>query len=69
VHRKEVGVVPRSTVTGSHQSGTGAQENEDGLSGSEEEVRHMAEDIGSGEGREDTREMPVFDRGETPPKV
>jgi hypothetical protein len=68
-NRRDVGAIPRSAITAYHQPGMGAQENEDGLSDSEEETRHFAEDIGTGDGREDTRELPVFDRGSAPPKL
>jgi hypothetical protein len=69
VRRTDVGAVPRSAVTAQPEPGMGAQENEDGLSESEEELRRFTEDIGTGDGREDTRELPVFDRGIAPPKV
>jgi hypothetical protein len=39
------------------------------LSESEEAVRRAAEDIGTGEGTEDTRDLPVFDRAGAPPKI
>ena len=59
--------MPRSTVTGAHDPGTGANET-DGLSGTEEMTRRAAEDdapsIADGDATED--DTPVFDRaGET----
>ncbi|MDQ2082532.1 hypothetical protein RA307_20285 [Xanthobacteraceae bacterium Astr-EGSB] len=69
IHRQDVGATPRSTVTGRHQPGMGGEETEDGLSGSEEAVRHAAEDVGTGDGTEDRRDMPVFDRADAPPKI
>lgn len=55
-----VGAEPRSNVTGRHDAGTGANETEDGLSGTEEMVRRAAEDTAPGMRERDT---PVFDRG------
>jgi len=58
---------PRSTVTGAHDPGTGANETADGLSGTEEMTRRAAEDEAPGiadDANED--DTPVFDRaGET----
>ena len=61
---KPVGAEPRSAVTGRHDPGSGANETADGLSGTEEMTRRAAEDTAPGT-RE--RDMPVFDRGRTPP--
>ena len=64
--------VPRSTVTGAHDSGSGANETVDGLSGIEEITRQAAEDDAPGlvdadaDATEDADDTPVFDRaGET----
>jgi len=69
IHRQDVGATPRSAVTDRHEPGMGAEENEDGLTDSEEAVRHAAEDVGTGDGTEDRRDMPVFDRADAPPKI
>lgn len=60
-----VGAQPRSKVTGRHDPGTGANETEDGLSGTEEMVRRAAEETVPGTRDRDT---PVFDRGRKIPK-
>jgi hypothetical protein len=64
---KPIGAHPRSEVTGRHDAGSGANETVDGLTPTEEAIRRGAEDkpVGGPE-RED---MPVFDRGQAPPKV
>jgi hypothetical protein len=64
---KPIGAHPRSEVTGRHDAGSGANETVDGLTPTEEAIRRGAEDkpIGGSE-RED---VPVFDRGQAPPKV
>lgn len=65
--RIDVGAVPRSTVTGRHEPGTGGQETEDGLSETEEAIRRAAEDIATAPGEEDRGdEIPVFERGGLP---
>lgn len=59
-----------SLRTNVHDEGSDANETDDGLTESQEAVRHAAEDIPTGqrpEGRTDT--IPVFDRGSLPPKV
>lgn len=59
-----------SLRTNVHDEGSDANDTEDGLTESEEAVRHAAEDIPTGqrpEGRADS--VPVFDRGSLPPKV
>jgi len=61
-----VGAVPRSTVTGAHQPGMGADETEDGLSGTEEAARRAAEDETEADDFED---LPVFDRADAAPKI
>jgi hypothetical protein len=59
---------PRSVVTGQHDAGSGANETPDGLNALEESMRQAAEDTPSGriEAEED---VPVFDRGDMPPKI
>lgn len=61
-----VGAEPRSAVTGAHDAGMGADETEDGLSGTEEAVRRAAEDETEAD---DFEELPVFDRAEALPKI
>ncbi|KPH79964.1 MULTISPECIES: hypothetical protein [Bosea] len=59
-----------SLRTNVHDEGSDANDTNDGLTESQEAVRHAAEDIPTGqrpEGRADT--IPVFDRGSLPPKV
>jgi hypothetical protein len=61
-----IGALPRSTVTGRHQPGTGTDETADGLSGTEEATRRAAEDETEAN---DFEELPVFDRAEAMPKL
>jgi hypothetical protein len=61
-----VGAVPRSTVTGAHQPGMGANETTDGLSGTEEATRRAAEDETE---VDDFEDLPVFDRADAIPKI
>jgi len=56
------GAEPRSTVTGRHDPGSGANETLDGLSGTEEMTRQAAEDIVPHTRYDADRETPVFDR-------
>ena len=70
VRNVPVGAVPRSEVTGRHDAGSGANETTDGLDPVEEATRASAEDIASGDGREDApSELPTFERGLTAPRV
>ena len=46
----------------------GANETEDGLTDAEEMTRQAAEDIPTGSNVEE-EDVPVFDRGDLPPKV
>jgi hypothetical protein len=64
---------PRSTGTGAHDAGSGANETIDGLSGAEAMTRREAEDVAPGiadvdpdaeDADADTDETPVFDRAE-----
>jgi hypothetical protein len=64
-----IGAQPRSEVTGRHDSGSGANETIDGLTGAEEALRRAAEDTSSGQGPEEDEDMPVFDRAGELPKV
>jgi hypothetical protein len=63
--RQPVGARPKSTATGRHDPGLEANETEDGLSGTEEAIRHAAEDMP--DAQEDDR--PVFDEADSMPKV
>lgn len=64
----EPAAVPRSTITGKHDAGSGANETIDGLNSTEEMTRRSAEDVPTGR-RTDVRDLPVFDRGDTLPRV
>lgn len=64
---KPIGARRRSEETNVHLDGEGGVETRDGLSESEEATRHAAEDREDREARK--VERPVFDRGDTPPKV
>jgi hypothetical protein len=56
--------------TNVHDAGSDANDTIDGLTESEEAVRQAAEDIPTGQSRRGpTEEIPVFDRGDLPPKV
>jgi hypothetical protein len=57
---------PRSTVTGAHDAGSGANETTDGLSGTEEMTRRQAEDDAPGIADVDAEadDTPVFDRAD-----
>ena len=56
--------------TNVHDSGSDANDTIDGLTESEEAVRHAAEDIPTGQDPAGSPEsVPVFDRGSLPPKV
>jgi hypothetical protein len=61
-----IGAQPRSTVTGRHEPGMGANETEDGLSDTEETLRRAAEDETE---VDDFEELPVFDRADAIPKI
>jgi hypothetical protein len=64
--RRPLGGRPRSDITGAHDDGAGANETEDGLDGYAESARQEAEDVAAGDNRSD---IPVFDRGDAPPKL
>ncbi|HWL05930.1 MAG TPA: hypothetical protein VNQ99_13510 [Xanthobacteraceae bacterium] len=51
-----------------HDSGSGANETVDGLDSSNEEIRRGAEDVPIGR-QENVENVPVFERGDLPPKV
>lgn len=58
---------PRSKC---HDAGSDANDTADGLTESEEAVRHAAEDIPVGQDPEGSPDsVPVFERGSLPPKV
>ncbi len=59
-----------SDTTNVHDAGSDANDTADGLTESEEAVRHAAEDLPTGQsptGKTDS--VPVFDRASLPPKV
>ena len=62
--KQPIGAEPRSAVTGRHDSGSGANETVDGLSGIEEMTRQAAENIAPRTRYDESRETPVFDRGQ-----
>jgi hypothetical protein len=63
-----VGGRPASAVTGRHDPGTGANETIDGLSGTEEMTRELAEDVPT-ESDDAEDPLPVFDRADAIPKL
>ena len=60
---------PLSEITGRHDEGSGANETVDGLDEYQEATRHGAEDIPASERRKTLKDIPVFDRADTEPKV
>jgi hypothetical protein len=59
-----------SEVLVPHEPGDDSEAGEDGLNQLEESVRHLAEDVPSGDGEEDAPpETPVFDRRDAAPKL
>jgi hypothetical protein len=52
-----------------HDSGSAANETEDGLDASTEALRHAAEDTPSGARPDDVEKTPVFDRADLAPKI
>jgi hypothetical protein len=64
-----IGAHPRSEVTSRHDEGSGANETIDGLTPTEEAIRRGAEDLPIGVADRDPEDLPVFDRGQAPPKV
>jgi hypothetical protein len=60
---------PRSGITGRHDEGSGANETIDGLNATEESLRQGAEETPIGAADKPLDEVPVFDRGDLPPKV
>ena len=52
-----------------HDSGSGANETEDGLDASTEALRHATEDTPSGAMPDDVEKTPVFDRADLAPKI
>jgi hypothetical protein len=66
--QQPVGAWQRSADTGHHDDGMGANETIDGLNDTEEMTRQAAEDIPTGRNAQE-EDIPVFDRGDMPPKV
>ena len=66
-NRPEIASRPRSTITGRHDEGSGANETIDGLDELQESTRHGAEDVP--DKRTTLKDIPVFDRAESEPKV
>jgi hypothetical protein len=60
---------PLSEITGRHDEGSGANETVDGLDEYQEAARHGAEDIPAAEKRKTLKDVPVFDRADTEPKI
>jgi hypothetical protein len=52
-----------------HDSGSQANETEDGLDANTESLRHAAEDTPSGSGPGDIEKTPVFDRAGAAPHI
>jgi hypothetical protein len=52
-----------------HDSGSAANETDDGLDATTETLRKAAEDTPSGSGRGDIEKTPVFDRADLAPKI
>jgi hypothetical protein len=52
-----------------HDSGSAANETEDGLDASTEALRHATEDTPSGASADDIEKTPVFDRAYLAPKI
>ena len=67
--RPDIESRPRSEITGRHDEGSGANETVDGLDEYQEAARHGAEDIPSSERRKTLKDVPVFDRADSEPKV
>ena len=63
--RQPIGARPASTITDSHDPDAGADETQDGLSETEEEVRHAAEDVPDYE----DDDVPVFEEADAVPKL
>jgi hypothetical protein len=52
-----------------HDSGSQANETDDGLDATTETLRHAAEDTPAGDGRGKIDKTPVFDRADQAPKI
>ena len=63
---KPIGAARRSDETDGHVAGADDEETEDGLDPTEEALRRAAEDL---EPKRDLESLPVFDRGDTLPRV
>jgi hypothetical protein len=66
---KPIGARPRSEVTAHHDAGSGANETVDGLTSAEEAIRRGAEETPVGSPDTELEDLPVFDRGQAPPKA
>jgi hypothetical protein len=66
---RDVSARPRSEITGQHDEGSDANETVDGLSEMGETVRRYAEDVPTTDEVDSLRELPVFDRAASLPKV
>ena len=70
VVRPEINTRPKSTITGRHDEGSGANETVDGFDEYQEALRHAAEDIPASEKPgDDFERLPVFDRAESERKI
>ena len=56
-------------MTRPHDSGSQANETDDGLDATTEALRHAAEDTPAGDGRGKIDKTPVFDRADQAPKI
>jgi len=64
-----LGLQRRQTMTRPHDSGSQANETDDGLDATTEALRHAAEDTPAGDGRGKIDKTPVFDRADQAPKI
>lgn len=67
--KKPIGARPQSQVTGQHDIGSDANETIDGLTATEEDLRHHTEDVPTAASREPMEDIPVFERADLPPKI
>jgi hypothetical protein len=65
---KTIGARPRSEVT-DQRDASGDEETVDGLNAIEESVRHAAEDTAEPDDDVPSDAIPVFDRGDLPPRI
>ncbi|MEA2871426.1 MAG: hypothetical protein QOH67_1402 [Hyphomicrobiales bacterium] len=70
IRHPEITSRPKSTITGRHDEGSGANETIDGFDEYQEAIRHAAEDIPASEKPgDDFEKLPVFDRAESERKI